>query len=97
MGLGSLGNAFSTDVLRLEVIGPQMPQLTIVNLYGLIHSDNKIQTAQDVELVSQLVERYMSEPRSIVLAVISAKNDYANQIVLKRARTVDPYGKRLWE
>lgn len=94
MGLGSLGNAFSTDVLRLEVIGPRMPQLTIVDLPGLIHSENKMQTAQDVELVTQLVERYMSEPRSIILAVISAKNDYANQIVLKRARTVDPFGKR---
>ncbi|PQE23325.1 dynamin family protein [Rutstroemia sp. NJR-2017a BBW] len=36
----------------------------------------------------------MKEPRSIILAVISAKNDYANQIVLKLARTADKKGTR---
>lgn len=94
MGLDSDGVAFSLDVLRLEVTGPRMPQLTIVDLPGLIHSENKLQTAQDVEVVAELVESYMEQPRSIILAVISAKNDYANQIVLKKARTFDPSGKR---
>jgi hypothetical protein len=36
----------------------------------------------------------MKEPRSIILAVVSAKNDYANQIVLKLARTADKIGMR---
>ncbi|CAL5868007.1 uncharacterized protein PFLUO_LOCUS2230 [Penicillium psychrofluorescens] len=36
----------------------------------------------------------MKEPRSIILAVVSAKNDFANQIVLKLARDADPSGKR---
>ena len=94
MGLGSLGSAFSADVLRLEVTGPRIPQLTIVDLPGLIHSENKLQTAQDVELVTTLVENYMLQERSIVLAVVSAKNDYANQIILKKARRVDPEGNR---
>ena len=94
MGLGSLGSAFSADVLRLEVTGPRIPQLTIVDLPGLIHSENKLQTAQDVELVTSLVESYMLKERSIVLAVVSAKNDYANQIILKKARRVDPEGNR---
>jgi GTPase SAR1 family protein len=95
MGLGSQGsNAFSTDVLRLEVTSPRMPQLTIVDLPGLIHSENKIQTAQDVELVSELVKSYMAQKRSIILAVVSAKNDHANQIVLTKAREEDPLGQR---
>ncbi len=33
-------------------------------------------------------------PRSVILAVVTAKNDYANQIILKRAREVDPDGLR---
>lgn len=36
----------------------------------------------------------VAEPRSIILAVISAKNDLANQIVLKMAREADPTGNR---
>jgi hypothetical protein len=36
----------------------------------------------------------VKEPRSIILAVISAKNDYANQIVLKLARAADKRGVR---
>jgi hypothetical protein len=36
----------------------------------------------------------MKEPRSIILAVVSAKNDYTNQIVLKLARATDKKGNR---
>lgn len=43
----------------------------------------------DVQLVQYVVQSYMKEPRSIILAVVSAKNDFANQIVLKLARDAD--------
>jgi hypothetical protein len=36
----------------------------------------------------------MKEPRSIILAVVSAKNDYANQIVLKLACAANKKGNR---
>lgn len=36
----------------------------------------------------------VDEPRSVILAVISAKNDLANQIVLKMAKKADPAGQR---
>lgn len=94
MGLTEHGSAFSKDILRVEISGPSQPQLTIVDLPGLIHSESKSQTAQDVDLVTVLVKSYMKSPRSIILAVVSAKNDFANQIVLKRAREVDPEGLR---
>lgn len=94
MGLTEHGSAFSKDILRVEISGPSQPQLTIVDLPGLIHSESKSQTAQDVDLVTVLVKSYMTNPRSIILAVVSAKNDFANQIVLKRAREVDPEGLR---
>lgn len=71
-----------------------MPQLTIVDLPGLIHSENKFQSGEDIELVAELVGHYMAQERSIILAAVSAKNDYANQIVLTKARKVDPEGKR---
>lgn len=94
LGVSSHGKAFSKDLLRVEISGPDRPHLTIVDLPGLIHSETKHQAASDVELIQEVVESYMSEPRSIILAVISAKNDFANQIVLKLARLADPTGGR---
>lgn len=94
MAIGSFGRAFSKDLLRIEISGPDRPHLTIVDLPGLIHSETKQQSMADVELVQDVVKSYMKEPRSIILAVVSAKNDYANQIVLKLARTADRTGMR---
>lgn len=94
MGVTTSSSAFSTDVLRLEISGPTQPHLTIVDLPGLIHSENRLQTAEDVQVVQNMVYDYMINRRSIILAIISAKNDFANQIVLKLARQVDPQGKR---
>ena len=56
---------------------------TLVDLPGLIHASNKSQSEDDVDLIKSLVDKYISEARTIILAVISAKNDYANQIILK--------------
>ena len=67
---------------------------TLVDLPGLIHSSNKSQSEDDVTLIKSLVRDYISEKRTIVLAVISAKNDYANQIILKDCREFDPKGAR---
>ncbi|CEL12034.1 Putative Dynamin family protein [Aspergillus calidoustus] len=94
MGIITHGKAFSNDLLRVEVSGPDRPHLTIVDLPGLIHSETKQQSAADVQLVQGVVRSYMTEPRSIILAVISAKNDLANQIVLKLARDADSSGDR---
>lgn len=94
IGVSTQGKAFSKDLLRVEVSGPDLPQLTIVDLPGLIHSETKEQSTSDVELIQDVVRGYMREPRSIILAVVSAKNDYANQIVLRLARDADKKGTR---
>lgn len=94
MGLGVNNKAFSDDVLRVEISGPGQPHLTLVDLPGLIHAETRQQSAREVKLVSSLVRTYMANTRSIILAVVSAKNDYANQIVTNLAREVDPSGLR---
>ncbi|KAI3321397.1 dynamin family protein [Xylariaceae sp. AK1471] len=94
MGISTHGKAFAKDLLRVEITGPNRPHLTIVDLPGLIHSETKQQSADDVELVQEVVTSYMKQSRSIILAVISAKNDFANQIVLKLARIADHNGTR---
>ena len=71
-------NAFAEDVLQVEISRPDRPYLTIIDLPGLIHTENKSQTAADVDLVQQMVKAYIANIRSIILAVISANNDYPN-------------------
>ena len=94
MGILPNGKTFARDILRIEISGPDRPQLTIVDLPGLIHTATKQQTEMDIGLVKSLVHNYMKKRRSIILAVVSAKYDYANQIVLKLARNADPTGYR---
>ncbi|KAI1329705.1 dynamin family protein [Xylariaceae sp. FL0255] len=94
MGISMQGKSFSNDLLRIEISGPHHPHLTIVDLPGLIHSATKQQTAEDIKIVQGVVKSYMMQPRSIILAVVSAKNDIGNQIVLELVHACDPEGKR---
>ncbi|KFZ04293.1 hypothetical protein V502_10260 [Pseudogymnoascus sp. VKM F-4520 (FW-2644)] len=86
--------SFSKDILRIEVCGPSQPQLTLVDLPGLIHShlEDEQQTPEDVKLVTELVSDYLKNPRSIILAIVSAKYDINVRVILNRAREVDPHG-----
>jgi hypothetical protein len=67
---------------------------TLIDLPGLIHASNRSQSEEDVELIKSLVIDYIAKQRTIVLAVVSAKNDYANQIILKMCREFDIKGAR---
>ncbi|KAK6440516.1 hypothetical protein LTR95_003253 [Oleoguttula sp. CCFEE 5521] len=86
--------AFTRDVLSIEISGPVHPQLTLVDLPGLIHTPTKEQTREDVKLIHEMVSEYLEEKRTIMLAVVSAKNDYANQMILDMCRKIDPQGNR---
>lgn len=67
---------------------------TLVDLPGLIHSSNRSQTEADKELILNLVKEYINNSRTIILAVVSAKNDMANQIIVDYARKADQDNKR---
>lgn len=94
MGVDGELRSFSNDVLRIELSGPKQPHLTLVDLPGLFSAGNKAQSESDADTVKMLVLSYMRNPRSIILAVVSAKNDFANQIVTKYTRDVDVEGER---
>lgn len=87
-------SSITRDVLSIQISGPGLPQLTLVDLPGLIHTSNDRQSQMDVDMIRDLVTDYIKDPRSIILAVVSAKNDIANQIILHKCRSVDPDGHR---
>ncbi|KAJ0163639.1 Interferon-induced GTP-binding protein Mx2 [Colletotrichum tanaceti] len=86
--------AFASDALRIEVTGPTGLQLSIVDLPGLISVANEEQSEADVEAVHAMVRSYLSSSRTIILAVVQASNDIANQGIIKIAREYDPDGQR---
>lgn len=97
IGAGASGpksKAFARDVLSIEIEGPSRPQLTLVDIPGLIQTDTKGITKADVELVGEITDHYIKQPRTICLAVVSAASDHANQSILTKVRAVDPEGNR---
>jgi hypothetical protein len=92
MGINKGSSDFSRDILSIVVFGPKRPQLTLVDLPGLIHVSSE--GSEDVGLVKELVGEYMKDPRTITLAVVSAKSDLALQGILARVREHDKSGAR---
>lgn len=81
---------FTSDVLRIEVIGPIGLHLTVVDLPGLVSgadNDEKI-------LVESLVDSYLQNSRTIILAVIPAVSDVETQPIIRAARSFDKEGVR---
>ncbi|KAF2664671.1 hypothetical protein BT63DRAFT_464767 [Microthyrium microscopicum] len=85
---------FSTDTLRVELCGPNQPHLTMVDLPGIFRAGNRDQSTDDAKIVRSMVRGYMERPRSIILAVVSAKSDFALQEVTELARKLDRKGMR---
>ncbi|KAH0421643.1 dynamin GTPase [Colletotrichum camelliae] len=86
--------SFALDILRIDVRGPVGLHLTIVDLPGLISVESDEQSTEDIDIVHRLVETYMESHRTIILAVVQAGNDAANQPVIRKSRKHDPHGLR---
>ncbi|KAI2696871.1 hypothetical protein CBS147332_8834 [Penicillium roqueforti] len=85
---------FSDDILKIELSGPDHRHLSVVDVPGLFHNPTKFQTEEDRAIIRKLIEDYMTDKRTIILAVMDARNNLANQEVFSMARAADPAGKR---
>ncbi|OQN95383.1 hypothetical protein B0A48_18618 [Cryoendolithus antarcticus] len=101
MGLSGNGDeterkpTFSSDVLRLEISGPDQEHLSIIDVPGIFKSTTKgLTTKADIGLVRNMVTGYMKNPRSIMLAVVPANVDVATQEILELAAEFDVHGDR---
>ena len=90
MGLGEV-SGISRDVLHLKLDGQQLPNLTLVDLPGLIHASRN---TEDIVMVQDLVKDYFRQEQSIILIIVSAENPIENQGVLTSSRRFDPKGTR---
>ncbi|KAF2757557.1 hypothetical protein EJ05DRAFT_501088 [Pseudovirgaria hyperparasitica] len=103
MGLARLGQqdkqaskpTFSEHTLRIELNGPNHSHFSVVDVPGIFRNPQEgVTTNDDIALVKRIVHSYIEDERSIILAVVSANIDIANQDILKMAKEVDPKGQR---
>lgn len=93
MGISDGHSAFAEDILSIEIQGPDRPQLTLVDIPGIIQSSTRGVSNANVAMVAGITDRYIRQHRTICLAVVSATNYAANQPILQRVRKFDPRGE----
>ena len=93
-GDSDVGTTSAQDVLRIKVMGQIGLHLTLVDLPGLIAVVNEQQTEDDVQAVHSLVDSYVENSRTIILAVVQANNDIANQGIIQKSKRHDRRGER---
>ncbi len=59
--------AFARDVLSIDIGGPNRPQLTLVDIPGLIATSTRGVTKADVDMVTEITDHYIAQPRTICL------------------------------
>ena len=94
MGVDGARKTVSTDVLRIRVSAPDVPNLTLVDLPGFYHGSGGGQNYDDRLVVDELARRYLSRNNTIILAVVGARASINQQKVLDEARAVDPKRER---
>jgi interferon-induced GTP-binding protein Mx len=78
----------------IEVRAPGLPDLTLIDLPGIVRTTTSGQSSNVMAQVNTLVEKYLLQERTIILAVVPANQDVATVDILERAKRVDPEGNR---
>jgi interferon-induced GTP-binding protein Mx1 len=73
-------NCFSDDCLIIRISSPDSPNLTIVDLPGIVRTATKGQDLSVIDQVNSLVEKYIILPNTIILAVVPCNQDIATGI-----------------
>ena len=88
------GQFISDDSIVIECKGPQFPDLTLTDLPGLVRTVEDGEDASIISRVRALVNRYLKQERTVILAVIPANVDMHNVEILQAAEEADPQGNR---
>ena len=88
------GKTISKNAISLKVYSPDVIDLTLVDLPGIVKVSVDGQSDSLVEDLYSMVKEYCDKPNSIILAVSAANVDLANSDALNIAKRVDPNGDR---
>ncbi|CAF1001533.1 unnamed protein product, partial [Didymodactylos carnosus] len=84
----------SKQVLSLNVQAPWLPNLTLIDLPGIIQIASTNQDKSSVQIIEELIAEYLNKPSTIILAIIQSNNDIETSAAIKFAKVYDPDGER---
>lgn len=87
--------SYTEDILRIELWGPDLDHLTLIDLPGIIEVATSKHKPEDVFLVKKIAKSYMTKDKTITMAVISGESDYETQPIFQFLRSVHPDRRRI--
>ncbi|KAJ1495567.1 P-loop containing nucleoside triphosphate hydrolase protein [Baffinella frigidus] len=78
----------------VEMQALDVPDLTIIDLPGIVRTAVEGQNASVIEDVRNLLNRYLQQDRTVILAVVPCNVDIATVDIIEMARKADPQGQR---
>ncbi|CAG8613040.1 20135_t:CDS:2, partial [Racocetra fulgida] len=83
---------FTKNVVCMEIKGPDVTNLSLIDLPGIIRHTEKAEDRKFINLIEELVKEYIKNDKSIIIATISCKDDIENQAIITHAKVADPMG-----
>lgn len=84
----------SAPVLRIQIFGPDLPNLTIVDLPGLPTTSTSAGSTSTKSRVMGLARRYLEQKNTLILVVLSAADSLGSQSAFSVAKDFDKSGER---
>jgi dynamin 1-like protein len=94
MRIAGVNKGISSEPIILKVFSPQLVDLTLVDLPGVVKVPIGDQPHDIENIVKELLVKYISNPNAIILAITPGNTDIANSDALKLAKEVDPQFQR---
>ena len=87
-------SGFSTESVVIKLVSETAPDLTVIDLPGIVRTATEGQDQSVIREVNGLINDYLKQERTIILAVIPSNQDIATVDILERAAVVDKAGVR---
>ncbi|XP_018408186.1 PREDICTED: interferon-induced GTP-binding protein Mx1 [Nanorana parkeri] len=87
-------NGISDELITLEIVSPNVPDLTLIDLPGITRIAMPNQPKDIGKQIKLMIKKYISRQETINLAVVPCNVDVATTEALEMAREVDPTGNR---
>uniref|UniRef100_A0A9J7YU96 Myxovirus (influenza virus) resistance G n=2 Tax=Cyprinus carpio TaxID=7962 RepID=A0A9J7YU96_CYPCA len=92
--LAGKGVGICDELITLEVMSPDVCDLTLIDLPGIARVPVNGQPEDIEKQIKRLITRYIEKQETINMVVVPCNTDIATTEALKMAQQVDPEGKR---
>jgi interferon-induced GTP-binding protein Mx len=88
------GASFSKESITVDLQAPDVPDLTLIDLPGIVRNITTGQDPGDIKKIGELLNHFMQPERTILLAMVPANQDIATVEALQLCSQHDPHGDR---